>query len=203
MPSPLVAHAIHEILTTVESSFNTASVFISSQTKTRRARMLVTEALNILDLLRDDMNEHDMKEYNFLHSRADNAVNYGGTHYFDAAEALWDFALRTFQEVDHREIIAADRARRERRANSPPPSPPVPNSTTLVQNVKYFPAIQYTPAWIPIQHVCWSPGYAAIPNRLVEEEDIQEIVANGRPKTNPKNSILPETIKPHCPTYLK
>lgn len=70
MLSPLVAHTIHEIVTTVENDvLYGSSLFLNSDGKFRRAQRLTSEALNILRLLRDQMDDVQRAEYGTLYGR--------------------------------------------------------------------------------------------------------------------------------------
>ncbi|KAI0935358.1 hypothetical protein AcV7_003820 [Taiwanofungus camphoratus] len=95
MPSPLVAHTVHDIIASVENeSPSRPSLFgISSDRRLRRARTLVTEGLNILRLLGDELTARERVEYDTVHSLIENTMHTTTSAYLEAAERLWDFAL--------------------------------------------------------------------------------------------------------------
>ncbi|KAI0929868.1 hypothetical protein AcW1_008698 [Taiwanofungus camphoratus] len=160
MPSPLVAHTVHDIIASVENeSPSRPSLFgISSDRRLRRARTLVTEGLNILRLLGDELTARERVEYDTVHSLIENTMHTTTSAYLEAAERLWDFALRTFQDVNHRSITAC---RRPQSHTSRPPDPPRvrcgPCSAPSVHYVQWYPTVRCTTGWTPVS-TWWAPS---------------------------------------------
>lgn len=163
MLSPLVAHTIHEIVTTVENDvLYGSSLFLNSDGKFRRAQRLTSEALNILRLLRDQMDDVQRAEYGTLYGRTQDVMGVTPSQRLDAAKDLWDFAHSVFQTVNDRAINPPGAPRQ---IPISLPVEPRPAQYTLpplptMQNVQFLPIIQYPASWTPVTSLTLtaSPG---------------------------------------------
>ncbi|KAF9809793.1 hypothetical protein IEO21_07268 [Rhodonia placenta] len=184
MLSPLVAHTIHEIVTTVENDvLYGSSLFLNSDGKFRRAQRLTSEALNILRLLRDQMDDVQRAEYGTLYGRTQDVMGVTPSQRLDAAKDLWDFAhvstldptLALIGCITHGVLIQSVFQTVNDRAINPPGAPrqipislpvePRPAQYTLpplptMQNVQFLPIIQYPASWTPVTSLTLtaSPG---------------------------------------------
>ncbi|KZT04280.1 uncharacterized protein LAESUDRAFT_728085 [Laetiporus sulphureus 93-53] len=163
---------IHDIIIRVDSdgSFHSSSPFKSQEKKYRRARLLHSEALNIIALLRDELIDHDKLECDAIHRQVADASYAGGSWYLETSERLWDFALRTFCKVSHTNIMASVHPARSQ-VTIPPSRPPQLASTTQKARspsqasvTHWMPVVllpvYYTPC-TPVQ-TWWTPNVSSI-----------------------------------------